>query len=160
MTAVAVAGRAGVPVGAAAVVLNVTVVGPQGGGYVTVFPCGSALPLASNVNVDGAGQTVANAVIAKVGVGGSVCVYTSNATHLVVDVSGFFPAGSAVGALSPARVLDSRPGSGTVDGQLAGIGVRAAGSVTAVAVAGRAGVPAGAAAVVLNVTVVGPQGGG
>ena len=33
--------------GAAAVVLNVTVVDPSAPGFVTVFPCGAALPVAS-----------------------------------------------------------------------------------------------------------------
>jgi hypothetical protein len=37
---------------------------------------------------------VANAVVVKVGVGGQVCVFSQSATHLVVDVTGFFPAGS------------------------------------------------------------------
>jgi len=33
-----------------------------------------------------------NAVIAKVGVGGKVCLFASNSTHLLADVNGFFPA--------------------------------------------------------------------
>ena len=37
---VLVRGRGGVPVDATAVVLNVTVDGPEGSGFVTVFPCG------------------------------------------------------------------------------------------------------------------------
>ena len=40
----------GCRLGAAAVVLNVTVTGAQGSGFVTVFPCGEALPTASNLN--------------------------------------------------------------------------------------------------------------
>ncbi|MCU1391918.1 MAG: uncharacterized protein JWM34_346, partial [Ilumatobacteraceae bacterium] len=62
---VLIAGSAGVPPsGAGAVSLNVTVVDPDGPGYVTVFPCGGQ-PLASNLNFV-AGQTVPNAVIAPV----------------------------------------------------------------------------------------------
>ena len=75
MTEVQVTGRGGVPADAAAVVLNVTVVQARAGGYVTVFPCGESIPNASNVNYV-AGQTVPNAVVAKVGVGGKVCVFT------------------------------------------------------------------------------------
>ena len=37
--------------------LNVTADAPEGSGYLTVFPCGAAQPLASNVNYV-AGQTV------------------------------------------------------------------------------------------------------
>jgi len=85
-----VGGRGGVPVDAAAAVLNVTATEATGPGFVTVFPCGSPQPLASNLNYV-AGQTVPNAVIAKLGTGGTVCLFTQLATHLVVDVDGYFP---------------------------------------------------------------------
>ena len=84
-----VGGRGRVPAGATTVVLNVTVTEPQGAGFVTVFPCGINAPLASNLNYT-AGQTVANAVVVKVGTNSSVCLFTSQPTHLVVDVSGSF----------------------------------------------------------------------
>ena len=83
------AGRAGVPVDAAAVMLNVTAVVPAAPGFLTVFPCGAARPLASNVNYV-AGEVVPNAVFAKVGAGGKVCVYTLSATDLIADVNGWF----------------------------------------------------------------------
>jgi hypothetical protein len=84
-----VVGQGGVPLDATAVVLNVTVDGADGTGFVTVFPCGGALPLASNVNYV-AGMTVANAVTVAVGDLGRVCVYTSVATHLIVDTNAAF----------------------------------------------------------------------
>jgi hypothetical protein len=101
-------------------------------------------------------------VVAKVGAGGKVCVFSYAATDMIVDVNGYFPAGSSFGSLSPARLLESRSGAGmvTVDGQQLGIGVRPAGSVTEVQVAGRGGVPADASAVVLNVTATQAQGPG
>ncbi|MEQ9163119.1 MAG: hypothetical protein RLN74_10445, partial [Ilumatobacter fluminis] len=89
-----VAGRGGVPVDAEAVMLNVTVVGPSGAGHATVYPCGVSRPLASNLNYL-AGVAVPNAVLAKVGVGGKVCVHTHAETHLVVDVNGYVPAGGS-----------------------------------------------------------------
>ena len=85
-----VVGRAGVPGSASAVVLNVTAVGGQARGYLTVFPCGSVRPNASSVNF-GVGQTVANGVVARVGAGGKVCVFASAATDVVVDVNGYVP---------------------------------------------------------------------
>ena len=85
---VKVAGRAGVPVDAEAVFLNVVAVGPSRAGYLTVFPCGITPPLAPSVNYD-AGDVAANAVLAKIGVGGKVCVYTSAATDVVIDVNGY-----------------------------------------------------------------------
>jgi hypothetical protein len=117
-----------------------------------VFPCGSPRPNASNVNYV-EGETIPNVIVAKIGVGGKVCIYTFEATQLLVDVNGFFPPGVSFGSLEPARLLDSRLESVTIDGLSNGIGVRPAGSVTELQVTGRAGVPADAAAVVLNVTV-------
>ena len=48
------------------------------------------IPNASSVNYV-AGQTVANAVVSKVGSGGRVCLFTSASTDLVVDVTGYYP---------------------------------------------------------------------
>ena len=61
---------------------------------------------------------------------------------------------------SPARLLDTRAGGATVDNQFAALGIRPFGSTLALPVAGRAGVPADAVAVVLNVTVTEAQGDG
>ena len=50
------------------------------------------MPLASSVNY-GPGDVVANAVLAKIGTGGKVCIYSPAATDIVVDVTGYIPAG-------------------------------------------------------------------
>ena len=107
---VPVLGRAGLPgSGVAAVALNLTVdqarSGP-GGGFVTVFPCGTR-PNSSNLNFT-TGQTIANAVIAPVSASGTVCVYVSGGAHLIADVSGYFPNGADYTPLSPVRVVDTR----------------------------------------------------
>ncbi len=154
-----VGGRGGVPADASAVVLNVTAVDARGAGYFTVFPCGSSQPNASSVNF-AAGQTIANAVIARVGVGGRVCIFSQMAADLVVDVNGFFGAASSFASVVPARLLETRPGLATFDGQFSGVGVRGAGMVTELVVAGRGGVPINASTVVLNVTVTGAQASG
>ncbi len=156
-----VAGRPGIPADAAAVVLNVAVTGTQGAGFVTVFPCGSDRPNAANLNYS-AGQTVPNLVIAKIGAGGKVCLFTLAATHLIADVNGYFPAGSSYAPLVPARLLETRSdvGLSTVDGLALAGGVVPAGGVVELQVAGRPGIPADAAAVVLNVAVTGTQGAG
>ena len=159
-TQLQVTGRGGVDADAEAVVLNVTVTGAQASGYVTVYPCGSALPNASNINFV-AGATIANLVISKIGTGGTVCIFTSAATQLIADVGGFYPNGSSFESLVPGRLLDSRsPGSATVDGQFQGIGLRAAGSTTQLQVTNRGGVPADGGTAVLNITVTGAQGAG
>jgi hypothetical protein len=84
--------RGGVPNNAEAVMLNVTAVSPGAAGFLTVFPCGTEMPLASSVNY-GPGDVVANAVLAKIGTGGKVCIYSPAATDIVVDVTGYIPAG-------------------------------------------------------------------
>ena len=148
-----VGGRAGVPPTAASVALNVTVTQAQGNGFATVFPCGGAVPNASNLNYL-TGDTVPNSVITGLGAAGAICIYTSAATHLIVDIAGYFADTTAFTPLAaPARVLDSRPAGDTVDGQFERIGAQAAFSVLTLDVGGRAGVPVGAGAVVLNVTV-------
>jgi hypothetical protein len=103
---------------------------------------------------------VANSVVVKVGDGGQVCMFSLAATDLIADVNGYFPAGASFTSLVPGRLLESRSGLATVDGLFNGIGVRGAQSVTAVTVAGRGGVAADAAAVVLNVTVTDPHASG
>ena len=107
-TVLPVAGRGGVPGDAAAVTLNVTSTGSLAAGFVTVYPCGAPRPDASNLNF-GPGATIANAVTSKVGAGGAVCIYNQSATHLIVDVNGYFPPGFGFGSLVPSRLLDTRP---------------------------------------------------
>ncbi len=54
------------PSGAAGAALTVTATEPVARGYITVWPCGSARPLASTLNFT-AGQTVANMALATAG---------------------------------------------------------------------------------------------
>jgi hypothetical protein len=156
-----VTGRGGVPAtGVSAVALNVTVTEPLGGGFLTAWPTGDLLPLASNLNFL-LGQTVPNLVIAKVGADGKVSLYNGGgSTHLVADVAGWFgPDGEGTGspynAVAPARILDTRVAIGAPTAA-----VPASGTLN-LQVTGRGGVPAtGVSAVILNVTVVDPVGGG
>jgi subtilisin family serine protease len=154
-----VAGRAGVPTtGAAAVALNVTATGAAGAGYVQVWPAEAPRPTSSNVNLERIDQTIPNQVIVGLGADGAIDLYTDAATHLLVDVVGWFtdassPA-SAAGrfvAVTPGRVLDTRPESRIgYDGATPGAGAL----VTAVT-----GL-AGAAAVAGNLTIVDARGAG
>jgi len=93
-TEVQIAGRVGVPIDAIAVVLRVAVVDASESGFVTVFPCGTTRPLAANLTHLDLGDTRSNAVVAGIGAAGTVCVFTWSAVDLVVDVSGYVPAGS------------------------------------------------------------------
>ncbi len=146
-----VTGRGGTASSVAAVTVNLTATDTSAPGFATVFPCGTSRPEASTINY-GPGATIANSVVTKVGSGGKVCIYTHARAHFVVDVTGYFPSGSDYRPLTPARLLDTRPGNPTVDGRAAGAGVRAAGSVLELDVTGRGGSGSNAAAVSLNLT--------
>lgn len=151
-----VAGRAGIPDDATAVVLNVTVTEPDAFGFITVYPCDQPAPTASALNY-APGQTVPNAVIATIADDGTVCFFALARTHLVVDAAGWFPTGTYQPLASPRRVFDSRPGEPLVPDGTGGAGRLAARSVTAIPIAGRGGVPDDATAVALNVTTTNPQ---
>ena len=71
--------------------LNVTVTEPDSAGFLTVFPCGTAQPLAASLNFR-AGQSISAHVTAKVGDDGKVCIYSMSTTHIPVDVEGIFMA--------------------------------------------------------------------
>jgi hypothetical protein len=154
-----VAGRGGIFADASAAALNVTVTEPAADGFITVYPCGSPQPEASNLNYV-TGQTIPNAVVSQIGTNGQVCLFSSQATHLVVDVDGAYPAGSPYVALVPARLLETRAGKTTIDGQAANGGPVVANSETPLTVTGRGGVSATASSVVLNVTVTEPNAAG
>lgn len=150
---VPVRGQDGVPADATAAVLNVTATNPTRSGFLTAYPGGTAVPATSNLNFV-AGQTVANLVTVPVGADGTVGIYNlAGSTDVVVDLEGYFAPGAGTtglyNALVPARVTDTRPGSGQVNaGNTPGPG----GNIL-VPVRGLAGVPpTGVSAVVLNVT--------
>lgn len=152
--------RAGVPAsGVVAVALNVTVTQAQASGHLTVYPTGQSQPKASNINYV-RGDTVANSVVVKVGTGGRVTLYAAAATHVIVDVTGFFTAGG-IQAINPARLVDTRPGYSTSDGAGAGGGAVRTAAPLDVIVTNRVGIPAsGVTAVALNVVAVTPTSSG
>lgn len=147
--------RAGLPVDAKALMLNVSVVSPASDGFVTVFPCGQGRPLAASMTF-GANQTLSNGVVAKPGAQGKICVFSMSSADIVIDVNGYVPATSAVESVVPARLADTRPRTSTVDGLLAGWGFLSPGQTLEVPTWRRGDVPYGARAVLLNVTAVDP----
>ena len=86
---VQIAGQGGVPpTGVSAVVLNAIDVGAAGGGWLTIFPAGTARPLVADLNY-ASGETRANLVVVKLGTGGKVSLFTSATSHIVFDVAGY-----------------------------------------------------------------------
>jgi hypothetical protein len=88
-----IAGVGGVPAtGVSAVVLDVSVTQPTSTSFLTVYPSGTARPLAANVNFV-ANQTVTSLVVAKVGADGKVAVYNeAGSAHVIIDVVGWYSA--------------------------------------------------------------------
>jgi hypothetical protein len=86
---VPVTGRGGVPAtGVGAVMVNATAINPSKHGFATIFPCGSPRPTASSLNY-APGDVTPNAVFAKVGTGGKICIFTLADIDMVIDVNGW-----------------------------------------------------------------------
>jgi hypothetical protein len=69
-----------------------TVVNPTAEGYLTLYPAGGSLPLASMINFR-SGIVRANSAIVVVGASGQISVFcgmASGSTDFVLDVSGWF----------------------------------------------------------------------
>jgi len=150
-------GPCGIPATAQAYSLNVTVV-PHGElGYLTVWPTGQSLPLASTLNsLDG--EVKANAAIVPAGSGGAISVYATNDTDLVLDINGYFVPNTVSNGLgfypiTPCRLVDTRPGapSTIITGALTG-----GTSTTLPILSSSCNVPATAQAYSLNFTIVPP----
>jgi len=109
----------GLPSGAAAYSLNMTVVPTGGLDYLTTWPTGSAQPLVSTLN-DQTGTIVANAAIVPAGAGGSIDVFATHQTDLIIDINGYFAPPGAGGLLfyatTPCRIVDTRNPSGPFGG--------------------------------------------
>ncbi len=155
-TTIRINGRNAIPPDATAVMLNVTAVAPSAPGFLTVFPCDQPQPNASHVNYN-AGDVIPNAVLAKTSNSGDICIYTVAETDILIDATGYVPAGGSPIPLVPARLLETRPGLPTADSQYAGIGRRPNGSTTTIRINGRNAIPPDATAVMLNVTAVAPS---
>jgi hypothetical protein len=83
----------GVPAGARALSINVTVTQPTAGGDLRLYPNGAALPNASVINFV-AGQTRANNAIVALGSSAGISIRDDQppqaTVHLILDVNGYF----------------------------------------------------------------------
>jgi hypothetical protein len=92
----ALVGQCGIPVGAKAVFLNLTVTQPNLPGFLTLHPTGTPLPTASSINFS-AGQTRSGNGALQLSGDGHLSVFFGGPTqqstgtvHLILDVSGYF----------------------------------------------------------------------
>jgi hypothetical protein len=118
--------------------------------YLTVWATGQAQPNVSTLNSP-TGTVTANAAIVPAGTNGSISVFVTDNTDLLVDIDGYFAPNDGTGqslyTVGPCRALDTRNTTGVFTGQL----------VPPLDVLGSGcGVPANAGAVLFNSTVVPP----
>ena len=146
----------GIPSNAMAYALNITAV-PEGPlGYLSVWPTGLLQPTVSTLN-SWDGRVIANAAIVPAGASGSITLYASNPTDVVLDINGYFTQEITANALAfypvtPCRVADTRGNGFTGPFGQPSI---AAGSDRSFPVQQSAcGIPASAQAYSLNFTVV------
>ena len=71
---------------ATGVAVTLTIAEAEGDGFATAYPCGSSRPYVSNVNTR-ADSPVANLVVAAVDSTHELCIFTSVAAHVIVDVT-------------------------------------------------------------------------
>ena len=93
-------GNCGVPSGAKAVTINVTIVSPSlstSGGFASLFPSGGSIPSVSTINFTNSDSALANGAIVPVSTNTTdISVFFnaynlgSGTVHLVLDVTGYF----------------------------------------------------------------------
>lgn len=110
----------GIPDSAIAYSINLTIVPVSGRpiDFVTVWPTGAPMPVASTMNSDG--RYKANAAIVSAGVAGAIAVFTTDATDVILDITGYFQLPDLntlqFYPLAPCRVFDTRNASGILGG--------------------------------------------
>jgi uncharacterized repeat protein (TIGR03803 family) len=147
----------GIPANAIAYSLNVTVVTGGHLGYLTIWPSGEGQPVSSTMNSPD-GRTKANAAIIPAGSpSGSVSVYVTDTTNVILDINGYFTtSGSSTlefYPLTPCRLVDTRG----PDGNLGGPSLQAREERDFAVLEGSCELPNTAAAYSMNFTVL-PKG--
>ncbi len=86
-----VAGKFGVSDWVRAIAVNLTVTEATAPGHLVVYPGGSPIPLASQINFR-SGQTRSNNAVLRIGNDRSIVVVNGSAgtVHLIIDASGYF----------------------------------------------------------------------
>jgi hypothetical protein len=100
-------GRCGIPIGAAAATMNVTITSPTQAGDLRLFPAGQALPVVSTLNYPAGEAALANGAIVPLGAPSAVMtsspgtasnpdllvqigMVAPGSVHVIVDVTGYF----------------------------------------------------------------------
>lgn len=135
---------------ATSVVLNIASVAPVASAWLVAYPCGTALPTTVSSLNTVAGRVVSATTVARLGADGTVCIYSSGATDLVVDLFGAYgSAGTKYQPVTTLRLFDSRSGAKVAQG-----------STVRVKAVRSGGAPSGAAAGAFTLHAVDPSASG
>jgi hypothetical protein len=169
-------GLQSIPASASAVIVNVTAVDSEGGGYFTIYPGSSTVPKVSNVNWQNwrtAGtnipRDVANMAVVPLNTNGEISIIaggtTDSGANIVIDVLGYIDTaiGSSSGFYLPLstqlRLYDSRATEPTYLGSLEK-GTLASQTTRAIQGNGVLSVPTTAKSVLIRISTVEVGGGG
>ena len=97
--------------GVGAAVLSLVATQATRDGWATVYPTGEDPPSASSINY-APGQNMPNIAVSKLGTNGTVTITTSAPVHLVIDVTGWFSAGSGQDSSAVAPATTKIMGAG------------------------------------------------
>jgi hypothetical protein len=86
--AIPIAGVRGVPAAARAVSLNVTATGAGQSGYLTAWPCGQQPPTSTANYLPN--DAISNGAQLPLSADGTLCVFTQQDVHVVIDVTGWW----------------------------------------------------------------------
>jgi hypothetical protein len=140
-----------IPATAQAYSLNFAVVPSGPLGFLAAWPTGQPQPLVSTLNAL-TGTVVANAAIVPAGTNGSINLFATDGTDVVIDVNGYFAPPGAGGVsmfpVAPCRVTDTRLPAGSAPITSLDVAVSSSGC----------GIPPEAQAHVFSATVVPPGG--
>lgn len=145
----------GAPGDAVAVALNITAVRTSDGGWLQAYPCNDATDRdISSVNFS-RDDARPNSVLVPTDSGGEICLMSSVATDVLVDITGYFSdtGGYEFVALEPVRLVDTREPWVGLNPFTGGQKVPAE-HVLRLQIAGERGVPTDAKAVSINMTAV------
>ncbi|PYI69756.1 hypothetical protein CVV68_01205 [Arthrobacter livingstonensis] len=147
-----VAGKAGVPAGAQAAFVNFQVDNATtSAGYINPYATSSTSRPGVALNFDGGPYTSIGAIV-KLDANGAFKLYLSqgNMIHLLMDVGGYFTAGSSNGTFTPAisKLYDTRASGHVAPGQTVTVDVGGVGPIP--------GLTEGLTAMVGNLTVIDP----
>jgi len=130
----------------AAISANFVSVDPSAVGFLTAYNCTTAVPNVSTIGYS-PGRAIANQAIVPLDEG-ALCLYSSSAVDVVVDVNGEYRGDDGAGfvPVTPRRLYDTAANSPFAPGE-----------ERSITVAGNGAAPANAKAVALNVTAVAPD---